>query len=148
MKQLVRLCMGALLTVFTFFGVSGVVVAQDKGKDAKAAPAAPAAAPAAKAEKGKSTMKVLIDNNKVLVFERSYKPGDVNDTQEQQSSYRINRTISGGTLERTYADGKKEKIELKTGTVRYLEPAKGPSGKYTTKNIGNTEVVSYVVQLK
>ncbi len=144
--------MGALLTAFTFFGVSGVVVAQDKGKDSKAAPAAaPAkteAAPAAKAEKGKSTMKVLVDNNKVLVFERSYKPGDVNDTQEQQSSYRINRTISGGTLERTYADGKKEKIELKTGTVRYLEPAKGPSGKYTTKNIGNTEVISYVVQLK
>ncbi len=39
-------------------------------------------------------MKVLIDNNKVLVFERTYKPGDVNDTQEQQSSYRVNRIIS------------------------------------------------------
>ena len=115
--------------------------AQDKGKDAKAAPAA-------KAEKGKSTMKVHIDNNKVLVFERTYKPGDVNDTQEQQSSYRVNHTVKGGTLERTYVDGKKVKIELKTGMVRYLEPSKGPSDKYTTKNIGNTEVVSFVVQLK
>ena len=127
-------------TVVMLFGMSQGF-AQDKGKDAKAAPAA-------KAEKGKATMKVHIDNNKVLVFERTYKPGDVNDAQEQQSSYRVNHTVKGGTLERTYADGKKVKIELKTGMVRYLEPSKGPSDKYTTKNIGNTEVVSFVVQLK
>jgi len=56
--------------------------------------------------------------------------------------------MKGGTLERTYADGKKEKIEVKTGMVRFLEPTKGPSDKYTTRNIGNTEVVSFVVQLK
>ncbi len=58
------------------------------------------------------------------------------------------KTVKGGTLERIYADGKKEKIEVKEGMVRYLEPAKGPSGKYTTKNIGNTEIVSVIVILK
>jgi hypothetical protein len=56
--------------------------------------------------------------------------------------------LKGGTLERTYADGKKEKIEVKTGTVRYLEPAKGAGAKYTVKNIGNTEIVSFVIVLK
>ena len=139
MEQGARL-LRVLVAVFMVASVNQVV-AQDKAKDEKAAPAT-------KAEKGKSTLKVLIDNDRVLVFERTYKPGDVNDTQEQQSSYRVNHTVKGGTLERTYADGKKQKIELKAGMVRYLEPSKSPSEKYTTKNIGNTEVVSLVVQLK
>ena len=117
------------------------VWAQDKAKDAKAAPAE-------KVEKGKNTVKVLIDNDKVRVIERTYRPGDVNDGTENTSAYRINHTVKGGTLERTYADGKKEKIEVKSGMVRYLEPAKGPSGKFTTKNIGNTEIVSVVTVLK
>lgn len=114
-------------------------VAQDKAKDAKAAPAA-------KAEKGKSTVKVHMDNAKVRVFERTYKPGDTNE-EVPSASYRVNRTLKGGTLERTYSDGKKEKIELKDGQVRYLEPTKG-GAKYTVKNIGKTEVVNYVVVLK
>ena len=139
MKTSVRFFTGLLVSSFMLAGVAAnPAFAQNKAK----------AAPAAKAEKGKATMKVHIDNDKVLVFERTYKPGDVNDAQEQQSSYRVNHTVKGGTLERTYADGKKVKIELKTGMVRYLEPSKGPSDKYTTKNIGNTEVVSFVVQLK
>jgi hypothetical protein len=79
------------------------------------------------------------------VFERTYKPGDSNE-EVPTSSYRVNRTLKGGTLERTYPDGKKEKFEVKTGMVRYLEPSKG--GKYTVKNIGNTEIVNYVVLLK
>jgi hypothetical protein len=109
-------------------------VAQDKSK-----------APA-KAEKGTSTVKVLIDNDRVRVFERTYKPGDTN-TEVPSAQYRINRTLQGGTLERTYSDGKKEKLDLKTGTVRYLEPTKG-GATYTVKNIGTTEVVTYVVVLK
>ena len=113
--------------------------AQDKAKDAKAAPAA-------KAEKGKSIAKVHLDNDKVRVIERTYRPGDTND-EVPSSSYRVNHTLKGGTLERTYADGRKEKIELKAGMVRYLEPSKGSAG-YTVKNIGNTDVVSFVVILK
>ena len=109
-------------------------VAQDKAK-----------APA-KAEKSTSTMKLHLDNAKVRVFERTYKPGDTN-TEVPSSNYRVNRTIKGGTLERTYADGKKEKTELKAGTVRYLEPSKG-GATYTVKNIGKTEVVSFVVVIK
>ena len=141
MKKSVRLFMGLLVSACMLAGiVTGPAMAQDKAKDAKAAPAA-------KSEKGKSTAKVLLDNDKVRVIERTYKPGDTNE-EAPTSSYRVNHTLKGGTLERTYADGKKEKIELKTGMVRYLEPAKGPGGKYTTKNIGNTEIVSFVVVLK
>lgn len=109
-------------------------VAQDKSK-----------APA-KAEKSTSTVKVHFENDKVRVFERTYKPGDTN-TEVPSANYRVNRTMKGGTLERTYADGKKEKIELKEGTVRWLEPTKG-SATYTVRNIGKTEVVNYVIVLK
>ena len=136
MKHLLRLFASLVVPAFMLAGVAAnSAFAQDKAK----------AAPAAKTEKGKSTMKVLIDNDKVRVFERTYKPGDTNE-EAPTSSYRVNRTLKGGTLERTYPDGKKEKIEVKTGTVRYLEPSKG--GKYTVKNIGNTEIVSFVIVLK
>ena len=108
-------------------------VAQDKSKGAKA-------------EKGTSTVKVLMENDKVRVFERSYKPGDTN-TEVPSSQYRVNRTLKGGTLERTYSDGKKEKLEVKEGMTRWLEPTKG-GATYTVKNIGNTEIVNLVVVLK
>ena len=141
MKTSARFFMGLLVSAFVLAAViASPAMAQDKAKDAKAAPAA-------KAEKGKSTMKVLLENDKVRVFERHYKPGDVN-TEVASSSFRVVRTLQGGTLERTYADGKKEKTVLKAGTVRYLEPSKGAGDKYTVKNIGKTDVVSYVVLLK
>lgn len=109
--------------------------AQDKAKDAKAAPAM-------KAEKGKAVQKVLLDNDKVRVFEVTFKPGD--EGENIARPYRINRALKGGTLQRTYADGKTEKVEWKTGEVR----AVGPDPAFTPKNIGKTEVVLYVMVLK
>ena len=138
MKRMTRLFVSLLVPAFMLVAANPSL-AQDKAKDAKAAPMA-------KAEKGKSTMKLHFENDKVRVFERTYKPGDVNE-EVPSGNYRVNRTIKGGTLERTYADGKKEKIEVKDGTVRYLEPSKG-GAKYTVKNIGKTEIVSFVVVLK
>jgi len=146
MKRSISLFSGLLIPAFVL-AVASPAMAQDKAKDAKAAPAAKdAKAAPAKAEKGKSTMKVLLENDKVRVFERSYKPGDTNE-EVPSGNYRVNRTIKGGTLERTYSDGKKEKIEVKEGTTRWLEPTKGGL-KYTVKNIGKTEIVSFVVVLK
>jgi hypothetical protein len=95
-------------------------------------------------EKGKATVKVLLDNDKVRVTENHYRPGDVGE--EDRSQFRVNRTLQGGTLERIYPDGKKERLELKTGAVRYLEPSKG--GNYKVMNTGKTTVVNYVVRLK
>ena len=113
----------------------------DKGKDSK-----PAATKdeKGKAEKGQATRKVLLENDKVTVFEVSFKPGEENKAVPS-SSYRVVRAIKGGTLTRTYADGKTEKIEYKAGDVRFNEPSKQA---YTAKNTGKEEVVLYVVVLK
>jgi hypothetical protein len=140
MKAINVLSVMLSLAVVTLFGAP-LSYAQDKAKDAKTAPAA-------KVEKGEPTDRVLVDNEKVRVIERTYKPGDVNTRPENQVAYRTNYTAKGGTLERTYADGKKQKMELKAGTLRYLEPTKAPGGQWTTKNIGNTDVVSIITVLK
>jgi hypothetical protein len=57
---------------------------------------------------------------------------------------RVVRAIRGGTIQRTFADGKTETVQYKPGQVRVQQP--GPA--YTTKNIGKSVLVLYVVQLK
>lgn len=94
---------------------------------------------------GKATVTVHIDNDRVRVNETHYRPGDVVEF-EDRSMFRVQRILQGGTLERTYPDGKKETMELKAGDVRYQEPSKG--GNYTTRNVGKTDIVVYVVRLK
>jgi hypothetical protein len=106
--------------------LSGLAVAQDK-----------------KADKGGGVMKVLSENDKVRAYETTLKPGAENKAVPS-SATRVLRVLTGGTLERTYADGKKEKIEYKAGDVRILNP----SPAYTAKNVGKTEVKLYIVQVK
>ena len=138
MKYPIRLLAGLVVPAFMLAGVAtNPALAQDKAKDAKAAPAA-------KVEKGKVAPKVLLDNDKAKAFEVAWKPGDVN-ASVPSSAYRVVRALKGGTLERTYADGKTEKVEWKTGEVRMNEPSKQG---YTAKNIGKSEIVLFVVQLK
>ena len=111
-----------------FFGLMvGSTVAQDK-KENKGTP--------------KAVIKVVAENAKVTATETTYAPGAESNTS--RAEIRVVRALSGGTLQRTYADGKKEQIVYKTGDVRINEP--GPA--YTTKNIGKTEVKLYVVRLK
>lgn len=97
----------------------------------------------AKAEKGKVTTRVLADNDKVRAQEVTFRPGDEN-TSVPSTTFRVVRALKGGTIQRNYADGKTEKIEYKAGDVKI----NAPSGQYTTKNVGKTEVVLYVVVLK
>ncbi len=98
-----------------------------------------------KAEKGaaKATMKVLKENDKVRAYEVTFKPGAEN-TAVPSSSVRVVRALVGGTLVRTYADGKKENVTYKTGEVKINEV----SPAFTTKNIGKNEIRLYVVQVK
>jgi hypothetical protein len=98
-----------------------------------------------KAEKGaaKSTMKVVAENAKARAFEVTFAPGAEN-TAVPTSSVRVVRALKGGTLQRTYADGKKENIVYKTGEVRINEA----SPAFTAKNIGKSEIKLYVVQVK
>ena len=120
-----------------FLLVPTSILAQDKkGADAKAAPA--------KTEKGTPKTTNVLENDKVKVFELEYKPGD--DNKAVPSSFsRVVHAIKGGTLTRTYADGKTEKVEWKTGETRLNEPTKVG---YTVKNTGKTDLHLLIVQLK
>ena len=97
-----------------------------------------------KAKAGAARITVLADNDKVRVFEAQFKPGDENKAVPSASS-RVVRALKGGTLMRTYADGKTQNVEWKTGEVRFIEPDKTA---YTAKNIGKSDVHLYVVVLK
>jgi len=98
-----------------------------------------------KAAKGaaKATMKVIAENAKARAYEVTFAPGAEN-TAVPSSSVRVVRALAGGTLQRTYADGKKEKVVYKTGEVKINEA--GPA--FTAKNIGKTQIKLYVVQVK
>ncbi len=138
MKRSARLLLSLLVPAFMLAGfAASPAMAQDKAKATKAAPAA-------KAEKGKAALKVLLENDKVRVFEVQFKPGDVNKAVPSASS-RVVRALKGGTLMRTYADGKTQKVEWKTGEARFVEAEKMA---YTTKNIGKSDIHLYVVVLK
>jgi hypothetical protein len=97
----------------------------------------------AKADKSQATIKVLAENAKLKAYEIWYKPGDVN-LNVPSSSVRVTRVLRDGTLQRNHPDGKTETVEMKSGEVRISEP----SGPYTTKNIGKSELALYIVQLK
>jgi hypothetical protein len=126
MKKLVGFLVGIVVPAFVVAGsVTNSAVAQDK------------------AAKGAPTVKVLLENDKVRVYELTYKPGDEN-ASEPSSASRVVRALKGGTIQRIYADGKKEAVVWKIGQVRL----NGPSQAFTGKNIGKTEILLYVVLLK
>ena len=117
-------------------------IAQDK----KAA--APAKAPDAKAapdkkavEKGGETRKVILENDKVLVTENTYPPGASSAMRERRA--RVSRSLTDGTMEKTWADGKKEVLKWKAGEVRY-----SPQETFIQKNVGKSDWVVYTVTLK
>jgi hypothetical protein len=130
-KQSARIFVGSLVAAFLLAGVAAIpAMAQEKAKEEKA-------------EKGKSITTVLAENDKVRVWETRYKPGDQN-TAPPSSATRVIRVQKGGTLLWTYADGKTEKKEWKTGQV--IIPTPGP--QFTSKNVGRSEIVLYVVMVK
>jgi quercetin dioxygenase-like cupin family protein len=126
MKSFVTATLGAAALVFSAFMASGAS-AQDKKTDKGAA---------------KAVIKVVAENAKVTATETTYAPGAESNTS--RAELRVVRALEGGTLQRTYADGKKEDIVYKTGDVRINEP--GPA--YTTKNVGKSTVRLYIVRLK
>ena len=126
MRKLAAASLSLLVSAFLVTGtVVDSAVAQDKA--------------------GKPSVKitVLLENDKVKAYESTYPPGAEN-TAVATSALRIVRALNGGTLQRSYADGRKEDVAWKPGEVKQIAP--GPA--YTTKNIGKTPLHLYVVQLK
>ncbi len=128
MSKLVRRFIGLLVPALMLLGGSvNQAAAQDK---ATAAPA-------------KEEVTVLVDNDRVRVVEQRLKPGAESDRRARP--YRVGRAIKGGTLQRIYLDGKKETQSWKTGEVKVFEPTEAT---YIVKNIGKTETILYLVNLK
>ena len=127
MKRLVSFFATLVVPAFLLAGIGAhQAIAQEK---AKAAPP-------------KQETKVLVENDKVRVVENRWVPGAESDNVARAN--RVVRALKGGTLQRIYPDGKKETAPWKTGEVKYVE--KTPP--YIVKNIGKSEVVLYVVNLK
>jgi len=102
-----------------------------------------AASPALAQEKGKAVQKVLFEDDRVRVTELTLQPGDVGPNVVR--GFRVTRALKGGTTLRTYADGKTETVEWKTGEVRVAGPDKQA---FFNKNTGKTEIVFYTVTIK
>jgi len=128
MRTFVRAAVAAIALALAGFIVDSAL-AQDKGKAEKKA--------------AQVSVHQIAENDKVKVYEVTYKPGAENKGVAA-STMRVVRAIRGGQLQRTYADGKTETVQYKPGQVRIQQP--GPA--YTTKNVGKSTLVLYVVQLK
>ncbi len=129
--------------LLTLSWIAMPALAQDKAKPAAMDKSKAAAEKPKAAEKkaGEGTRKVLVDNDKVVVTEVRYKPGEGSTMRERGP--RVTRALTSGTMERTYADGKKETIEWKAGDVKY-----SPKQTFINKNVGKTEVALFVTALK
>ena len=106
----------------------------------KATPAAPPAGAKSDAVDERDA-KTLINNDRVRVTETRYKPGASSGMSERPP--RVVRALTDGTLEKTWADGRKETIHLKAGDVRF-----SPKETYTQRNVGTTDVVLFTVNLR
>jgi len=126
MRKLVTATVAVAALVFSGFMADGAIA---QGKKAGKGAAQP-------------TIKVVAENAKLVATETTYAPGAESNTSRAET--RVVRALAGGTLQRTYADGKKEKVVYKTGEVKINEA--GPA--FTTKNIGKTQIKLYVVQVK
>jgi len=132
MRTFAGVLAGLLVPAFLAAGVIAPAMAQEKKAEKKMD----------KAVAGKAVQKILLENDRVRVYEVTFKPGDEGANVERP--YRIVRAVTGGTIERNYPDGKKQKVEWKAGEVKQL----GPDKPYVPKNIGKTNVVLYGVELK
>ncbi|MFM0218024.1 hypothetical protein [Paraburkholderia caledonica] len=86
--------------------------------------------------------KVFAENEKVTVAENTFKPGA--ESPNVARPLRVVRAIKGGRFQRIYADGRKEDGQYKTDEVKVLDA----SPPYILKNVGDSDLVLYVVLIK
>ena len=128
MRTSVRYCylMSLLVSVSMLAGVvASPAIAQDK----------------AKAQNDKSSVKVLFNDDRVRVVEVTHKPGVESNKDYKKLPFRVVRALTSGTLQRTYPDGKIEKVAIKAGEVRVFDA----SNIYSAKNVGTSDLIFYIV---
>jgi hypothetical protein len=91
---------------------------------------------------GQMTQKTLDENTRVAIIDNVAKPGETSPMQLRPM--RVGYVVSGGTFERTYADGKKEVIVEKAGETKILDISK----PYALKNIGKTTIHTIIINVK
>lgn len=85
---------------------------------------------------------VLFDDGKVRVQELRFKPGDLGGNFVRP--FRVVRVLEGGTMRRTFPDGRTEDIEYKAGETKVF----GREGPFSLQNVGVTDILMFVVALK
>jgi hypothetical protein len=133
MRKSTRLLVASLLPAFVLAGMTTNPATAQEKKMEKSAQKAPA---------GEVTLKEIEQNDKLRVYEATYKPGDVSPSAKRPM--RVVHAIKGGTLERTYADGKKDTVQWKTGDTRIISEER----PYSVKNTGKGVVQLLVVATK
>jgi hypothetical protein len=88
------------------------------------------------------TLTVLAENEKLQVIDVVYQPGDAGAASSKDGL--VVYHLSGGTIERSYADGSKKIVTYKAGQTTIIAEKR----PYSTKNIGKTAIHEIVVQLK
>ena len=126
MKEPAYYFLGFLMSVFVLVGiVENPAMAQGK----------------AKAQNEKSSVKVLFNDDRVRVVEVTHKPGEESNKDFKKLPLRVVRALTSGTLQRTYPDGRIEKVVIKAGEVRVFDV----SNVYSAKNLGTSDLVFYIV---
>jgi len=90
---------------------------------------------------GQAVFKVLLENEKVLVYENIFAPGDAIPSQFR--AHRVVQYLDSGTLRRTMADGTTGDRVVQPGEVAWVE-----AGTFSVTNIGGTTVRVVVTELK
>ena len=121
-----------VLYTVTLKKATGMSMISLQNKAAKAGPVDPK----------KPGVQVLLENDAVRVYEASIPAGA--QGLNVARPYRIGRALTTATLERDFADGKKETVHWKAGEVR----EQGPQSQYTPKNVGKSEFRIFVVEPK
>ena len=89
-----------------------------------------------------ATSKTVFDNDKITIIDSVTKPGE--GLASAARGGLILYYLSGGTIERTYEDGKKETVTRKTGQA-LVNSEKRP---YATLNTGSTTVHVIAITVK
>ena len=85
--------------------------------------------------------KVLLENEHVRVLEFNMKPGDKQEMHTHPATVHIELTPTKVKI--TNPDGKAVEVEGKQGGAIWVGPV-----KHTVENIGNNEILGYIVELK
>lgn len=124
MRQAHRWHRAAAVTLLTLAATVGPVTAQTPTKPT-------------------ASVKILLENDKVVAGETTWAPGTENSMTARPP--RVVRALAGGTLTVIYADGRTEKRVFETGNVYYFDRDAAPN---RLKNEGTADVKVYFVFMK